>query len=135
MDVTGIFHEDIDEPGAAVSSFAIPQPRTRRATLHIEKEIGALGIELGGIWGGDPLVGRKFQVIDEEMGVDSPIYQDEIRPEDTWGGKAKITFASGPIKWYAQGAAIDRILTQFSGRAPDLALAWKNKYGEKVEEN
>jgi hypothetical protein len=35
----------------------------------------------------------------------------------------------------AQGAAIDRILTQFSGRAPDLALAWKNKYGEKVEEN
>ncbi len=113
MDVTGIFHEDIDEPGAAVSSFAIPQPRTRRATLHIEKEMGALGIQIGGIWGGDPLVGREFQVIDEEMGVDSEIYQDVIRPEDTWGGKAKITFASGPINWYAQGAAIG--LVAFGG--------------------
>ncbi len=113
MDVTGIFHEDIDEPGAAVSSFAIPQPRTRRATLHLQKKMGALGIELGGIWGGDPLVGRTFQVIDEEMGVDSEIYQDVIRPEDTWGGKAKITFAAGPINWYAQGAAIG--LVAFGG--------------------
>ncbi len=113
MDVTGIFHEDIDEPGAAVSSFAIPQPRTRRATLYLQKKMGALGIELGGIWGGDPLIGRSFQVIDEEMGVDSPVYQDEIRPEDTWGGKAKITFSSGPINWYAQGAAIG--LVAFGG--------------------
>ena len=113
FDVTGIFHEDIDEPGAAVSSFAIPQPRTRRATLSLEKEIGALGIQIGGIWGGDPLVGRKFQVVDEDMGLDSPIYEDEIRPEDTWGGKAKITFSSGPINWYAQGAAIG--LVAFGG--------------------
>ncbi|MEZ4883536.1 MAG: glycoside hydrolase family 2 TIM barrel-domain containing protein [Chitinophagales bacterium] len=113
FDVTGVFHEDIDEPGAAVSSFAIPMPRTRRATLHLEKEIGALGIELGGIWGGDPLVGRKFQVVDEDMGLDSPIYQDEIQPEDTWGGKAKITFSSGPINWYAQGAAMG--LVAFGG--------------------
>jgi len=113
MDVTGIFHEDLDDPGTAVSSFAIPQPRTRRATLHIEKEMGALGIEIGGIWGGDPLVGRTFQVIDEDMGVDSEAYQDVIRPEDTWGGKAKITFASGPINWYAQGAAIG--LVAFGG--------------------
>ncbi|MFK7906609.1 MAG: glycoside hydrolase family 2 TIM barrel-domain containing protein [Chitinophagales bacterium] len=113
MDITGIFHEDIADPGFAVSSFAIPQPRTRRATLHLQKKMGALGIELGGIWGGDPLVGRSFQVIDEEMGVDSPIYEDEIRPEDTWGGKAKVTFSSGPINWYAQGAAIG--LVAFGG--------------------
>ncbi|MEL7004727.1 MAG: glycoside hydrolase family 2 TIM barrel-domain containing protein, partial [Bacteroidota bacterium] len=59
--VTGIFHEDLQAPGNAVSSIAIPQPRTRRATIHAEREIGNLTIQAGGIWGGQPLVDREFQ--------------------------------------------------------------------------
>ena len=32
--------------------------------------------------------------------------QDEVRTEDTWGGKIKLTYSSGPFNWYAQAAAM-----------------------------
>ncbi|MCB0274458.1 MAG: glycosidase, partial [Calditrichaeota bacterium] len=35
MTLTGIYHEDLDEQGPAVSSFAVPVPPNRRATLHL----------------------------------------------------------------------------------------------------
>lgn len=104
FDITGIFHEDLDRPAPSVSSFAIPNPVTRRLTLHVARTFGNLGIELGGIWGGQPLVGRKFQIAEEVEG-EMKVFEDEIRPEDTWGGKARVTYFVGPIKWYAQGAA------------------------------
>ncbi|MEM6800977.1 MAG: glycoside hydrolase family 2 TIM barrel-domain containing protein [Bacteroidota bacterium] len=108
--ITGIFHEDIDRAAPSESSFAVPVPQTRRATLHIKKEMGPLGIELGGIWGGQPLVGRAFQVYEEAEG-NKMIFEDEVRDEDTWGGKAKITLSSGPFNWYAQGAAMGLVAT------------------------
>ncbi|MEL6721249.1 MAG: glycosidase, partial [Bacteroidota bacterium] len=61
-EMTAIFHEDVDEQGPAVSSFAIPMPKTRRATLHLKRKFGNLGVEAGGIWGGQPLVGRAFHL-------------------------------------------------------------------------
>lgn len=106
FDVTGIYHEDIDAAAPSVSSFAVPQPQTRRATLHVKTEAGPLGIELGGIWGGDPLVGRPFQVYDEAAEGSKEVLEDEVRAEDTWGGKAKLSFSAGPFNWYAQGAAM-----------------------------
>ncbi len=103
--VTGIFHEDLAEQAPAVSSFAVPIPPVRRATLHIAREIGPLGIEVGGIWGGQTRVGETFQIADQtDKGY--TVYQDVTRPEDAWGGKAKVTFESGLFKWYAQGAAM-----------------------------
>lgn len=105
LHVTGIFHEDIDEPAPSVSSFAVPMPQTRRATLHLHGEFGPVELELGGIWGGQPLVGRSFQVYDAE-GDGAVVYQDEIQDKDTWGGKAKVQVSAGPINWYAQGAAM-----------------------------
>ncbi|MBC6993375.1 glycoside hydrolase family 2 TIM barrel-domain containing protein [Neolewinella lacunae] len=104
MEVTGIFHEDLEERGQTESSFAIPMPRTRRATLQIEKEMGNLGIQLGGIWGGSPLIGRSFQLVEGESG-DYTVYQDEIKSSDNWGGKVKLTYSKGRINWYAQAAA------------------------------
>ncbi len=105
-EVTGIFHEDIDKQGPAVSSFAVPVPETRRATLHVARKFGKLGIELGGIWGGKPLVGRSFQLVDEDDENNRTAYQDVITSDDTWGGKVKLTFSSGPFNWYAQSAAM-----------------------------
>ncbi len=105
FDVTGIFHEDLDKPGAAVSSIAVPSPQTRRATLHIKTDVGPLGIELGGIWGGQPLVGRDFQLVEEVEGQ-TAVFQDQIQAKDTWGGKVKVTYSSGPLNWYAQAAAM-----------------------------
>ena len=112
FDVTGIFHEDIDKPGAAVSSIAVPLPRTRRATLHLKRKMGKVGFEIGGIWGGQPLVGREFQVVDESERAEK-VYKDKISGKDTWGGKVKLTYSSGPFNWYAQGAAIG--LVAFGG--------------------
>ncbi|GAA4899923.1 hypothetical protein GCM10023311_26660 [Flaviramulus aquimarinus] len=98
-DVTGVYHEDVDDIGQAVTSIAIPLPKTRRATLHFKRKLGALGFEIGGIWGGQPLNGRTFNVVENNRG-----YIDRIKSEDNWGGKTKITFQKGLFNWYAQGA-------------------------------
>ena len=105
FDITGIFHEDLDEQAPAVSSFAVPVPPMRRATLHVKRKFGPVGVEVGGIWAGQPFVDRTFQLVDEndESGT---AYQDQIGLKDTWGGKIKLTYSAGPINWYAQGAAM-----------------------------
>ncbi len=115
FDVTGIYHEDIDQASNVVSSFAVPLPQTRRVTLHVKREFGSFGLEVGGIWGGEPLNGREFQIAEindewlsstDKSGPKYTIYTDKINSEDNWGGKAKITFSSGPFNWYAQAAAM-----------------------------
>ncbi|MBK8556277.1 MAG: glycosidase [Lewinellaceae bacterium] len=105
IDLTGIFHEDLEQRGTTQSSFAIPVPKTRRATLQAKTKLGKVGLEWGGIWGGQPLVGRTFQVVDEVNG-EYKVYQDEIKPEDNWGGKMKVTFSQGRFNWYGQAAAM-----------------------------
>ena len=104
-DITGIYHEDIDEQAPAVSSFAIPSPPTRRTTIHVKRTFGKLGIEVGGIWAGQPRVGETFQLVEGEEG-DWTVYEDQIKSSDTWGGKMKVTYSFGPVLWYAQGAAM-----------------------------
>lgn len=99
FNVTGIFHEDLDQRGSAQSSFAVPQPQTRRATLALQRKFGDFALDLGGIWAGQPLNGRNFQLY-----RDGNIYQDQINSDDNWGGKAKITYTGGNFNWYAQGA-------------------------------
>jgi hypothetical protein len=103
--ITGIFHEDLDRQAPAVSSFAVPIPPSRRATLHIERNFGKVGFELGGIWSNSNRVGEIFQVVDKSPEGNYNVFQDETTMDDTWGGKVKLTFASGPFQWYAQGAA------------------------------
>jgi hypothetical protein len=103
--VTGVFHEDLDQLGLTESSFAIPQPKTRRLGLHINRELGKLGIDVGGIWAGQPLQGRVFQVVRGEPGK-YEVYQDEIRTEDNFGGKIKLTYEGGKFNWYAQSSAM-----------------------------
>ncbi|MFZ1749826.1 MAG: glycosidase, partial [Saprospiraceae bacterium] len=103
--LTGIFHEDLEQLGLTESSFAIPQPKTRRLTLHASRKIGKLGIDIGGIWGGQPLNDRVFQLVRGVEG-DYNVYQDKITSDDNWGGKIKLTYASGMINWYAQSAVM-----------------------------
>jgi hypothetical protein len=106
MKVAGIFHEDLDEPESAISSIAVPQPRTRRLTLQVSRKFfDKLKIEAGGIWGGQPLVDRTFQVVRGEEG-NYQVYEDQIQSTDTWGGKVKLTYSSGRFNWYGQAAAM-----------------------------
>lgn len=103
--VTGIFHEDLEQQGTTESSFAIPQPKTRRLTLQAEREFGKFGVQVGGIWAGQPLNGREFQLVREQADGSYDVYIDEIKPMDNWGGKLKLTYTGGLFNWYAQGAA------------------------------
>ncbi len=111
--VTAIYHNDVDQLSQPVSSLAIPVPETRRVAVHIEREFGAFGIEIGGLWGGQPLNGREFQVAENNPLYESEnpdlyekyiIYNDKVNSDDNWGGKAKITYQKGVFNWYAQGA-------------------------------
>ena len=76
-DVSAIYHEDIDDLAETVSSIAIPLPQTRRLTLAIERELGAFDIQIGGIWGGQPLNGREFQIAEDNPNYDPNISNTE----------------------------------------------------------
>ncbi|MEQ8927155.1 MAG: glycoside hydrolase family 2 TIM barrel-domain containing protein [Fulvivirga sp.] len=123
--VTGIFHEDIENPGAAVTSIAVPQPKTRRVTLHAETEFDKLKVEVGGIWGGQPLVGREFQFARGEEG-DYEVFVDEVSADDTWGGKVKLTYQGGRINWYASTAAMG-LVANGGGDYTQTFTGWKLK--------
>ena len=101
VDATVVYHEDINqaEVSETVSSIAFPVPKTRRATVHFKTKVGAFGFDAGGIWGGQPLNGREFQMMDGEV-----VKVDKINNKDNWGGKAKITFSKGKFNAYTQGA-------------------------------
>ena len=109
FDLTSMFHEDIDQPGVAISSIAIPQPKTRRVTLHAATKLKVLNdelkLEVGGIWGGQPLVGREFQLVRGDEGA-YQVFTDNIQTTDTWGGKVKLTYSKAGINWYAQAASM-----------------------------
>ncbi len=114
LDVAAVYQDDIASQSNGVSSYAVPTPKSRKATLSVERDFGAFGFQLGAIWGGQPLNGRKFQIAEindewlsslDKSGDKYTIYTDKINTEDNWGAKAKITYQKGKFNWYAQGAA------------------------------
>ena len=104
IDATAVYHEDVASASAALTSIAFPMPKTRRATVHVKTKLGAFGIELGGIWGGQPLNDRVFQYAVETSSGNYDIYDDKVNKNDNWGGKAKFTFSKGRFNVYTQGA-------------------------------
>ncbi len=104
FDVAAVFQDDIARQASTATSFAVPVPPTRKATLYVATRRGPLGLEVGGIWGGDTKVGQIFQLFDP--GPPARVLQDTIRTEDAFGGKVKVTLTSGRWNWYAQGAAM-----------------------------
>jgi hypothetical protein len=124
-DFSAIYHEDIDDVGEAVTSIAIPQPKTRRVTLSVERDFGNFGFQLGGIWGGQPLNGREFQVAEGDSG-NYIIYTDKINSDDNWGAKAKITYQNGAINWYGQGA-VQGLVANGGADQTQTFTGWKLK--------
>jgi len=104
FDFTGIFHEDLTQRTNTQTSYAIPQPKTRRFTLHLNRKFGKFAVDLGGIWAGQPLEGRDYQVVRGE-GANQQVYINQIESKDNVGGKMKVTYTGGTINWYAQAAA------------------------------
>lgn len=102
INVSAIYQEDLAESSdKATTSFAIPLPKNRKASLAIERKFGKMAVQLGGLWSGNTLVGREYQIE-----RDGQAYINEIKGKDTWGGKLKLTYTGGKINWYAQGAAM-----------------------------
>ncbi len=95
FDITGMFHEDLTQRSGLQSSFAVPTPKTRKAALSVSRKIEKFGFDIGGLWAGQPLNGRTFQLM-----RDNKTFQHQIRSEDNFGGKIKLTYASGPVQWY-----------------------------------
>lgn len=104
-DFTTVYHEDLEQQGTTVSSFAVPQPKTRRLTLHMNHKFGKLALDLGGIWAGQPLNGRDYQVSRGDEN-NPQVYLNQIESKDNWGGKMKLTYTGGRFNWYGQGAAM-----------------------------
>lgn len=123
--MTGVFHEDLEQLGLTESSFAIPQPKTRRLTLHVARKFGKFGVDIGGIWAGQPLNGRAFQLVREEGGVNN-VYQDNIKSTDNWGGKIKFTLQSGKFNWYAQ-SAVQGLVAQGGADLTQTFTGWRLK--------
>jgi hypothetical protein len=124
-DVAAIYHNDIDDANVAVSSIAVPLPQTKRATIYLKRDFGNVGVELGGIWGGQPLNGRKFQIAIGEPG-NYTVYEDEISGKDNWGGKAKITYQKGLFNWYVQGSVMGLVANGGSDETQTFT-GWKLK--------
>ena len=124
-DFSAIYHEDIDDVGEAVTSIAIPQPKTRRVTLSVERDFGNFGFQLGGIWAGQPLNGREFQVAEGDS-ENYIIYTDKINSDDNWGAKAKITYQNGAINWYGQGA-VQGLVANGGADQTQTFTGWKLK--------
>ncbi|KAA3658752.1 MAG: glycosidase [Calditrichaeota bacterium] len=112
---TAMYQEDLDEQAPALSSFAVPLPPTRKATLHLETARGPFTFEIGGIWSGSNKVGDTFQIVDGEEGAYT-VYQDQIKDSDAFGGKFKIQYAKGRLNWYAQGALMGLVADGFQRR-------------------
>ena len=110
---TGIYQEDLDEQGNAVTSSAIPIPTTRKATLHMETQHGKFNIEFGGIWSGDNKVGQTYQLVKKDFDYyqtyNDTIYIARIKQADAFGGKFKISYNGGKINWYLQAALMGRV--------------------------
>jgi len=103
--LTAVLHEDLEQLTNTQSSFAVPQPKTRRATLHLSRQIGNLKLDLGGIWAGQPLQGRSFQLLRGDEN-NYKVYEDQIKSTDNWGGKIKLTLTANKINWYAQSSVM-----------------------------
>lgn len=117
-----IFQEDLAESSdKATTSFAIPLPKNRKATLAVQRNFGKFGAEVGGIWSGNPLVGREYQV--ERNGK---TYENTIKGKDTWGGKVKVTYTGGVVNWYAQGALMGLVANGGTDYTQTFA-GWKLK--------
>jgi hypothetical protein len=80
-------------------------------------------------------VNREFQVARGQEGA-YQIFTDQVRESDTWGGKVKLTYASGRVNWYGQASTMglvanggfDNTLTFTGWRLKDSGSGNKNNF-------
>ncbi len=94
--LTLLHEEDLAAAGATGLSSAAPELATRKTELAFQTRLYGFGVELAGLWSGSTLIGRSF--------LDPENRPQQVKLQDTFGARAKVTFERGPWHWYAQGA-------------------------------
>jgi len=102
---TAMYQEDLEQQRGTTSSFAIPVPQNRRASLHTTFSRGGLTVDLGALWSGNNRVGQTFQITEGSPGTYT-VLEDRVASGDQYGGKVKLTYQQGRLSWYGQGAAM-----------------------------
>jgi hypothetical protein len=101
---TGVFQEDIAAGEASVTSSVQPTSESRKASLQASTRRGRFTYEGGVLWSGSTKVGDRFRLYDDRDPDNIQVLRDQIKDEDAWGFKGKVTMENGPLRWYAQGA-------------------------------
>ena len=102
--MTGVYQEDVGMGNfTTATSSVVPMPETRKASLQAVTSYGPWQIEGGTLWAGSEKEGDTFQLYDDR-GETPQILTDQIKPEDSWGFKGKISIEKGAFRWYGQGA-------------------------------
>ena len=102
--LTGVFQEDIAAGEAGGTSSVTPTAETRKASLQAVTQYRGFTIEGGLLWSGSTKVGEEFNLYDDRDADDIQILTDEIKDEDAWGFKGKVSTERGTFRWYGQGA-------------------------------
>jgi beta-galactosidase len=125
--VTVMHQEDLAPQAALDSTRAVPEPVTRRTTLHLTRAFGGLLLDAGGIMAGSNKLGEGYRmVVEAEPGettyADSGFHvlDDQIRFADTLGGKVKLTAQMGRFQAYAQGVYQGLV----ADGGPDPTVTW-----------
>jgi hypothetical protein len=102
--VTGVFQEDIAAGEGSVTSSVQPTSENRKASLQATTAYRNWTFEGGALWSGSTKVGEEFRLYDDRDPDNIQVLKDEIKDEDTFGFKGKLTYQKGSFNWYAQGA-------------------------------
>jgi beta-galactosidase len=102
FDLALVHQEDLADQSDAISSAAVPVSPTRKTALTVSTRVRGVGIQVGGLWANANKIDETFT--SDQRAADGGYVQDRVRALDTLGARAKLTYETGRIHWYAQGA-------------------------------
>ncbi len=107
--VTAMYQEDLSRNSRAITSSAVPEPISRKTTLHVGTQAGPFQIGVGGIMSSPQQVGRTFfwaRPTDPGGGYSGSGYEllrDDVKWTDTLGAKAKIVYEGSHFRAHVEG--------------------------------
>lgn len=130
--VTAVHLEELASRGVDVANRAISEPMSRRSTLTVETGQDGNGLTLGGIWGGSNKIGWEYRKVQEARTAGSlgdsgyDLLEDEIRPLDTLGFRAKLAGRLGKVSAYVQGG-VQGLVADGGGDPTVTFVGWNLK--------
>ncbi len=106
--VTAMYQEDLSRNSTVTTSRAVPEPVSRKATLHLGMGAGPFQLGVGAIMSSPQQVGREFtwtrptQPGGGYLGSGYEVLNDTIKWTDMFGSKAKIVYEGGVFRAHAE---------------------------------